>query len=329
MKKTLFSILFSLALAASLAGCGGAASSTAAARASYSSMDSAPQAYAADAGGTAAEAAGTSDLSDAVQNSADLLPQDGRKIILNATLSIEALDFNATCTALARAAQSCGGYVSSTSIDTPAYEGAYRTAYYQFRIPAEQYSVFLDGAGSAVTSAYVDVEARLKSLKLQEERLYAMMEQAGDLETLLAIQNQLTEVQYQIESYTAQQHTYDDLISYSTVDVTVEEVKQITEKTETFGDRVSDAFRRSWRDFGYGAQDFAVGFVAALPTLLVLAVLAAVAVTAARAAVRLHKKRLAGRPAPAPRTPADYTPQNGNEAETGKDAPPSTPPKYK
>ena len=104
MKKTLFSILFSLALAASLAGCGGAASSTAAARASYSSMDSAPQAYAADAGGTAAEAAGTSDLSDAVQNSADLLPQDGRKIILNATLSIEALDFNATCTALARVA---------------------------------------------------------------------------------------------------------------------------------------------------------------------------------------------------------------------------------
>ena len=206
-------------------------------------MDSAPQAYAADAGGTAAEAAGTSDLSDAVQNSADLLPQDGRKIILNATLSIEALDFNATCTALARAAQSCGGYVSSTSIDTPAYEGAYRTAYYQFRIPAEQYSVFLDGAGSAgnlvskqestqdVTSAYVDVEARLKSLKLQEERLYAMMEQAGDLETLLAIQNQLTEVQYQIESYTAQQRTYDDLISYSTVDVTVEEVKQITEKS--------------------------------------------------------------------------------------------------
>ena len=310
MKKTLFSILFSLALAASLAGCGGAASSTAAARASYSSMDSAPQAYAADAGGTAAEAAGTSDLSDAVQNSADLLRQDGRKIILNATLSIEALDFNATCTALARAAQSCGGYVSSTSIDTPAYEGAYRTAYYQFRIPAEQYSVFLDGAGSAgnlvskqestqdVTSAYVDVEARLKSLKLQEERLYAMME-------------------------------HDDLISYSTVDVTVEEVKQITEKTETFGDRVSDAFRRSWRDFGYGAQDFAVGFVAALPTLLVLAVLAAVAVTAARAAVRLHKKRLAGRPAPAPRTPAGYAPQNGNEAETGKDAPPSTPPKYK
>ena len=78
-----------------------------------------------------------------------------------------------------------------------------------------------------VTSAYVDVEARLKSLKLQEERLYAMMEQAGDLETLLAIQNQLTEVQYQIESYTAPQRTYDDLISYSTVDVTVDSLRYL------------------------------------------------------------------------------------------------------
>ena len=288
MKKTLFSILFSLALAASLAGCGGAASSTAAARASYSSMDSAPQAYAADAGGTAAEAAGTSDLSDAVQNSADLLPQDGRKIILNATLSIEALDFNATCTALARAAQSCGGYVSSTSIDTPAYEGAYRTAYYQFRIPAEQYSVFLDGAGSAgnlvskqestqdVTSAYVDVEARLKSLKLQEERLYAMMEQAGDLETLLAIQNQLTEVQYQIESYTAQQRTYDDLISYSTGRCNGRGGKADRRKNrDVRRPRIRRLPPQARRDFGYGAQDFAVGFVAALPTLLALAVLAA------------------------------------------------------
>ena len=132
MKKTLFSILFSLALAASLAGCGGAASSTAAARASYSSMDSAPQAYAADAGGTAAEAAGTSDLSDAVQNSADLLPQDGRKIILNATLSIEALDFNATCTALARAAQSSADMSPPPASIRPLMMGAYCTAYYQF-----------------------------------------------------------------------------------------------------------------------------------------------------------------------------------------------------
>ena len=284
MKKTLFSILFSLALAASLAGCGGAASSTAAARASYSSMDSAPQAYAADAGGTAAEAAGTSDPSDAVQNSADLLPQDGRKIILNATLSIEALDFNATCTALARAAQSCGGYVSSTSIDTPAYEGAYRTAYYQFRIPAEQYSVFLEGAGSAgnlvskqestqdVTSAYVDVEARLKSLKLQEERLYAMMEQAGDLETLLAIQNQLTEVQYQIESWQSQMDWYSNQVSCCTVYITLNEVETLTPTSTSFGAKLLAALRNGWTGFVSGAQAVAVFLVGAWPAILIGAV---------------------------------------------------------
>lgn len=145
MKKTLFSILFSLALAASLAGCGGAASSTAAARASYSSMDSAPQAYAADAGGTAAEAAGPRTWSDAVQNSADLLPRTAEdhpeRHALHRSAGLQRHLYGAGA-----GRQSCGGYVSSTSIDTPAYEGAYRTAYYQFRIPAEQYSVFLEGA---------------------------------------------------------------------------------------------------------------------------------------------------------------------------------------
>lgn len=350
MKKMLIGFLCVLALTVSLSGCGGAASSSAASRASYSVMDSAPKAYDAEEDGAVAETAAATGTASA-QNSTDLLPQDGRKIILNAALSIEGLDFDATCAALTQAARDAGGYVSSTSIDTPAYEGAYRTAYYQFRIPANQYGAFLEGAGSAgnlvskqestqdVTSAYVDVEARLKSLKLQEERLYAMMEQAGDLETLLAIQNQLTEVQYQIESYTAQQRTYDDLISYSTVDVTVEEVKQITEKTETFGDRVSDAFRRSWRDFGYGAQNFAVSFVAALPTLLVLAVLAAVAVPILRAISRRHKKKLAERPAPTPRTPATYapapqntaaaSPQNSEISKPDDGAEPPAQPKYK
>ena len=264
---------------------------------------------------------------------------DSAKIIYTANLTLESKDYEAARSALDSALAEAGGYLESSSEYSSS--GSSRSVSLTYRVPQANYQSFLDAVADAgnvtyrsqqaddVTTQYMDVSARLSNLQAQRTRLQQLQAKAENLSDLLQIEDSLTEVQYQIESYTAQQRTYDDLISYSTVDVTVEEVKQITEKTETFGDRVSDAFRRSWRDFGYGAQDFAVGFVAALPTLLVLAVLAAVAVTAARAAVRLHKKRLAGRPAPAPRTHADYAPQNGNEAETGKDAPPSTPPKYK
>ena len=64
-----------------------------------------------------------------------------------------------------------------------------------------------------ITNQYVDVEARLESLQAQQERLYELLEQAQDIETVLAIQNQLTEIQYQIESYTAQQRSYDQQVS--------------------------------------------------------------------------------------------------------------------
>lgn len=335
MKRAWIGILCALALMLSLAGCGASGASA------NSSAAIAPQEATGEAGAMDTESGGTS-LS--TESSAGLLPQDGRKIILNATLDLEALDFDATCDALMQAVENAGGYVASTSVNTPAYEGALRSAYYQFRIPTDQYNAFLqsaDGAGNLVskqestddvTSAYVDVEARLASLRLQEERLFAMMEQSGDLETLLAIQNQLTEVQYQIESYTAQQRTYDDLIAYSTVDVTVSEVRQITEKAETFGDRVAEAFSRSWRNFGYVVQDFAVGVVGAFPTLLVLAVIAAVAFAIVRAASRRHKKALAARPVPAPRTPAEYSAPN-TDATSNADAPSGKPdapsrPKY-
>lgn len=270
-------------------------------------------------------------------NGNNLMPRDGRKVIMNANLTIEALDFDATCAALMTALRDAGGYVAATDQYTPSYEGARRSAHYQLRVPAERYENFLEGAGRAgnlvnrnestqdVTSEYVDVEARLKSLKLQEERLYAMMEQAGELETLLAIQNQLTEVQYQIESYTSRQRTFDDLIAYSTVEVDVQEVRQITERAETFTERVGKAFRQSWTRFGGNVQDFAVGFVEAVPSLLVLAVLAALAIWFVRLLSRRAAARRAARPAPAPYRPAEYGAPMKQE-EKAQDGPE---PKYK
>lgn len=309
------SLLCALALAVSLAGCGGSGNSSAAV---YDlAGGEAPQAAPSEP--MSAEEAGYDSTASYSGTGGVSLPTDGRKIILNASLTIEALDFDATCTALLQALKDAGGYVASTELYAPSYEGARRSAMYELRVPAAKYEMFLQSAGSAgnlvnkqestedITRNYVDVEARLKSLRLQEERLYAMMEQAGELETLLAIQNQLTEVQYQLESYTSQRNTYDDLVSYSTVTVSVEEVRVFTEAPETFADRVGDAFRSSWRDFGEGVQNFAVGFVYFLPTLLVLCVLAAICIPLVRAASKRSRARLAERMSAAARRPADYS----------------------
>ena len=237
-----------LGLCMALAACG-ASQSTAAGTGTAAAQEDSAQASTLEAGGTTA-----------LQ-----LPQDGRKLIMNAELTVEALDFDATLTALREAAEQAGGYVSSTYLEGEADSGS-RYAHYEFRIPAEQYSTFLaaaDGAGNVtqksesvqdVTAQYVDVEARLASLEAQRESLNAMLAQAQDVETLLAVQRELADVQYEIESYTAQKRTYDDQIAYSTVQVTVHEVRRVTENPQSFASRLGAAFRSGWYGLGQGVQ---------------------------------------------------------------------------
>lgn len=227
--------------------------------------------------------------------------REGRKIIYDSTLSMETLDFAATQKTLQEALKAAYGYTSNTSLENDSYEGAMRRATYVYRIPAEKYADFLTALGEAgnvtsqeestqdITAEYVDVEARLKSLRAQETSLLEMLAQAGELETLLAIQNQLTEVQYRIESYSAQQRTFDNLVEYCTVTVYVNEVKHATEVKDTFGDRVGAAFRESWRNFADGCQSFVVGVVYFVPTLLVLLVLGLIVFLIVRAANRYAK----------------------------------------
>lgn len=270
MKKILLCTLSFLLCA--LTACGASHSVT---------QNSAPSAtaelYTADVEMASNEAAGAGATTPA-------LPQT-RKIILNADLQIETLDFDNTCANLLKLLEENGGYLSSSNLYAPAYEGAQRSYYYEMRIPADHYTEFLGHAGETgnvvsqnehtqdITSAYVDTESRLKSLRLQEERLFTMMEQAGELETLLAIQNQLTEVQYQIENYTSQMNTYDDLIDYSTICITVQEVKRITEASDNFGQRIGAAFGNSWHAFVVGLQNFIIVLIYLLPFVLLLCVL--------------------------------------------------------
>lgn len=211
---------------------------------------------------------------------------ENRKIIYEAHMRLEALDFDKAATAILQQLQQLDGYVSSSSVEGE--KGVNRRfAEYVLRIPQKNYSAFLKYVSENtnvisqsenaqdITSEYVDIEARLKSLKTQETRLLDMMESAGELETLLAVQNQLADVQYRIESITAQKNTYDKLTQYATVNISLDEVNRITEtKKETFGQKLSVAFSESWIDFSEGLQEFIINLVYVMPALIILAIIA-------------------------------------------------------
>lgn len=315
--KRFFASLLSLAFCAMLlAGCGGAPRSAA------SSAAAVPAA--APAGGENASydmEAGVAENGYSSGEKAALLPQDDRKIIYNATLQLESKEYDTTLATLLKAATDAKGYVQSSSEGGSAESGS-RWANYTFRIPSAGYTGFLNSASGAgnlvqksettqdVTAEYVDIEARLESLRTQETRLLEMAAKAEKLEDLLTIEEHLSQIRYQIESYTGQQKVYDSLISYSTVEVSLQEVRLFTPTSPSFGSRVSAAFSGSWAGFVNGTQSFVIGFIYLLPTLLVLAVL----VLAAVLIVRTVKKRRPVRPLPHPTAQEKQPPSYGPEA---------------
>lgn len=209
----------------------------------------------------------------------------GLKIVYTASLYIETLEFDQSRAAIQAAITQAGGYVSNEysyggyNYNRSRYNT--RSASYTVRIPVEQYESFLDGAAAFgnvtdrstssqdITSAYIDTEARLESLRTQETRLLELLEQSGSLEDLLAIEDKLSEVRYQIESYTSTMNTYNDQIAYCTVDISLREVSTITVEADNFGTRLVEAVKGSLRSIWAFLQGFAIVVIYAIPYLVI------------------------------------------------------------
>lgn len=288
MKKML-SLLAAAALTASLAGCGASKSYTSASRPAIA--EAAEGAY------------GVSDDLDTGFNGSGesaVLPEASstRKIIYTSQLDVETRDFDSSHTLLRSTATELGGYLESSSCYGSAENGN-RCTDDTYRIPAAHYQEFLNSVGDIgsityrseqtedITSRYVDVQARIDSLEAQRTRLQQLRDQADTLEDLLTIESQLSEVQYQLESYTAQRTLYDDQVDYCTVTVSLSEVQAYT-PVNTFSSRLSGAFGESLHGFVRFWQDLAILLVYALPYLAVLAILAVLLIFAAK---RLPRKK--------------------------------------
>ena len=229
-------------------------------------------------------------------------PKDERKIIYNADVDLESKEFDKTHDALLAQAAKYNAYIQNSEEGGNIEYGS-RWVNYSFRVPSEHYREFLNGAAAAgnmvrkqestedVTAEYVDVEARITSLENQEARLQELSAQAQTLEDLLAIENQLSNVRYQIESYTGKKRVMDNLITYSTVKVHLNEVEVFTPADDSFTTRMGEAFRGSWKKFVNGLQSFAIGLIYMLPELLLTMAIAAGIIVL----LRLNAKRKASK----------------------------------
>ena len=213
-----------------------------------------------------------------------------RKIIERVYMDVETKEFDVLIDKLHAEIQAVGGYVerSSMSGNGLGYEGN-RYADFTIRIPSDRSDGFTEfvSANSTVTNkeistddvtlSYVDMESRVSALETEKTALEKLLAEAEVLEDIIKIQDRLTDVIYEIESYKSQLRTYDNLIDYTTIDISVREVERVTiVEEQTVWEEIKTNLGDNIGDIGRGCVDIFVFVISNIPYILILGGIAAV-----------------------------------------------------
>ena len=329
MKKSVktLSLLLAVVMILCLAGCGSAKNAS---QAAYATNSAADYYYGAEV--PMAEPAAAAEWSEAesnakVQGTGGLSAADSsartdydmsEKIIYNAEVRLETTEFDQALEQIAQLVKDLGGYMESTSISGNNYSSiargsaGTRNAYYTIRVPSARFSELtgtLSEIGNVpysrtytrnITTQYYDTQSRLEAYKVQETRLLEMLSIAETVDDMLAIQRELTDVQYEIDSLTGTLRYYDNQVGYSTVDLTVQEVRVYTPEPSvklTYWQRMGKEFRESVENTIDFFKEFFLWLVTSLPWMIPLALVIWLA-------VRLIRRRIARNPERAARRAA-------------------------
>lgn len=301
MKKLLALVLAMLLTVSLLTGCGGSNKSEAAQDAP--AADAPMENYVVMDEEIFMESESGLSSSDSTSNP---LPEN-QKIITTLHMEAETDNMDPLLADINQKIQELGGYMEAQEIYNGSSYNSYRYRYANMtvRIPAEKLDSFVNHVADNaniiskntttenVTLTYIATESRLEALETEQARLLELLAMAENMEDLLLIESRLTEVRAELEQVGSTLRNYDNLINYSTIHLNVQEVKEYTdvEEPETVWQRISKGFTKNLKNVGEGLVDFFVGFVIAIPYLLILAAIAAVVVVVIVASSRKKKKK--------------------------------------
>ena len=270
--------VFFLAAALALTGCGASseknvtvaetAAAAAPAAGSHSPEGALEENGSADFG-TAADTTAESEMPAQNESSQPTPVQAGRKLIRTVWLDMETTDFDSSLQSVHEKISALEGYTEQSEVTGSrlnyAGEPILRHASMTVRIPTKHLEAFLQAAQASgnivsqsettedVTLQYSDVESRKKSLEIEQERIWALLEKAESLESVIALEERLSEIRYELESLEARLRLYNNQVEYSTVHLTLHEADEsrlTPSKPLTAAQRISRDFQNNLVSMG-------------------------------------------------------------------------------
>ena len=219
------------------------------------------------------------------------LPQlQDRKLVKHSNMELQTKEFDTAIEEVLSTITSLGGYVeyqeiSGNNLYTDKYNKRY--AAINARIPVNnlekvqneisQFCNVLSQSSNIedITDSYFDTDARLKSCKLKEERLLDLLKKADTMKDIIEIEQSLSDVRFQIESLTSAMQRMDSQISYSYLNMNIDEVIEYDVNEDTFIQRITASFKRSGKNIANWFESALTFAIEQLPVLILnLAILA-------------------------------------------------------
>ena len=287
--KTRIRILSVLLVVSLLAGCGASSKEMTSAATMGMVEESAAEEYVTDEMYETETSAGSIEVGMEISETA----QVNRKLIRTFDIQIQTKEFDDVVAGVQKKVQELGGYIETSSIDSGSmyYSSYNRYGYMTVRIPSDKLDGFVENVKETsnvtsisestedITLNYVDVESRKTALETEQGRLLELLEKAETVEDIITIESRLSEVNYQLESYTSKLRTYDNQVDYSTVYISISEVDRETKvEPKTFWEEVAEEFGDSIYGLTRGLRNFAIWFLGSSPYIILWAVIIAAVV---------------------------------------------------
>lgn len=176
-----------------------------------------------------------------------------RKVIKTATLRVAVKDLDGAQKKVMEMVKDLKGFVANSNNWVAGNNQRFSS--YQLRIPANEFYAALEKyeglgevkhrslGGQDVTEEYIDIQSRLKNLKLQEERYRDLLQRANRVEDILSIERELERVRSSIESMQGRINFYDNQTSMSTIDLELAEPEPIASADWGLVNALRQAFR--------------------------------------------------------------------------------------
>ena len=163
---------------------------------------------------------------------ADMAAVITRMVVFTAELELEVEDVDSALDAISIYAVESGGFVAGVS----ATEG--EGGIIAIRVPQETFYKAINEIetlgevrakevkGEDITEDYVDLDARLRNLQSQEERLLEILGMCVDVEEMLKVEKELERVRGGIEGLTGEMRYIEGRVELATITVSLEEARE-------------------------------------------------------------------------------------------------------